>query len=392
MATDGQERAVLAAIRCLGDAGFMVTGAATSRAAPGLSSRRCAGELVVPDVAQDPRAFVEAIGAHLKLERHDAILPGTDISVYALSEHRDRLGAHVAHGLPAHETVLGVFDKERIAREAQRFELDPPESRVCGNAEEAVAAAGPMGYPVLVKPTRSVTVSGGRLIRPSTSLVFDQASLVRAQAKLGRCIIQRRISGPVTSYAAVATDDGVLAPVVSRYARTWPAAAGSASFSGTIPAPPRLHERVAGLIEALGWRGIFELELIERPDGGLGAIDLNPRVYGSMALALAAGSPLPAVWFSKLLGLPVPSTVARPGVFYRWSDADLRNLLWQVRQGRVGSALAAARPRRGVTHPYFELTDPAPGLIRALEMVQHAYQQRGGRTARPQAAAVSDVL
>ena len=74
MATDGQERAVLAAIRCLGDAGFTVTGAASSRPAPGLSSRRCTADLVVPDAAQDPRAFVEAIGAHLQVERHDAIM------------------------------------------------------------------------------------------------------------------------------------------------------------------------------------------------------------------------------------------------------------------------------------------------------------------------------
>ncbi len=229
-----------------------------------------------------------------------------------------------------------------------------------------------------MKSTRAVASAGdGRFVRPPTALVADERELAAAQEPLGRCIVQQRVDGRIVSYAAVATDGGLRGAVVSRYVRTWPPAAGSVSFSETIAAPPELHRRVAALIEALGWRGIFELELIERPDGGLGAIDLNPRPYGSMALAVAAGSPLPAIWCATVLGRPVPSAEARIGVRYRWEDADVRSLLARARSGETAAALAGLRPRHGVAHAYFQRTDPLPGFTRLAQMGRHVLAGRG---------------
>ena len=67
----------------------------------------------------------------------------------------------------------------------------------------------------------------------------------------------------------------------------------------------KLRSRVSALLTDLGWEGLFELELIEREDGGWHAIDMNPRPYGSMALAIGAGCNLPALWCRHLLGAPV---------------------------------------------------------------------------------------
>ena len=104
--------------------------------------------------------------------------------------------------------------------------------------------------------------------------------------------------------------------------------------------------------------------LVRRPDGSFASIDLNPRPYGSIALAIAGGADLPAIWAAWLLGEQRPYAVARAGLRYRWEDAELRRAVWELRHGNLGTAVEVARPRRHVVHPQFRWDDPGPLLAR----------------------------
>ena len=125
-----------------------------------------------------------------------------------------------------------------------------------------------------------------------------------------------------------------------------------------------------------------ELELIQADAPGereYVPIDLNPRPYGSLALASAAGAPLAAIWCDWLLGRgsrtarnrPVR---AQPGIRYRWEDGELRHMCQELRNGRRRSALAPLRPRRGVTHAHFQSSDPLPLIARGLYLCKRAAQ------------------
>jgi hypothetical protein len=121
---------------------------------------------------------------------------------------------------------------------------------------------------------------------------------------------------------------------------------------------------------------MFELELIETATGALVPIDLNPRSYGSMALAVDAGANLPAIWCDWLLKRDPRPACAGVGRRYRWEDADLRHLIWQLRHGNVLAAVQALRPWRGVVHPHFRLSDPLPLLARVLWLLSGKIQAR----------------
>ena len=230
---------------------------------------------------------------------------------------------------------------------------------------EAAAVARKLGFPVLVKPTRSVVERVGVRRQVGSVRVNDEGALAFAVGRLGdHCLIQRAEDGATLSFAGVFAEGRLLGEALSRYHRTWRPEAGNACFSETIEIPPELRGRVCGLLEDLGWVGLFELELIERQDTRWAAIDFNPRAYGSMALAIGAGANLPAVWCAQLLGQRPTAVQARPGVFYRWEDADLRNALWQLRRGHLRAMAGVLRVRRGVVHPFFEPGDPGP-LLRA---------------------------
>ncbi len=376
--TDAQERAVLAMIRCLAATDSRVTAVATTRTAPGLWSRGPERRRVAPDPRSSVDGFLAALERIAADGSQDVLLAGADASLLAISGNRERFAGRVELGLPAHDVVLRSLDKDALVAAAAQAGLPVPEGRVCQTTADALAAAAQLGYPAVVKPLRAVVEVDGSSRRWGSVVVGDPAGLEDAARRFGPCIVQRRVEGPVISVGGVMAGGRLLGAAASQYDRTWPVEGGNVSFSHTITPPTGLLERVAALVRALAWSGMFELELVGPADGALAAIDFNPRAYGSMSLAIAAGAPLPAIWCDWLLSgsAPTAPVIARAGVRYRWEDADARHLLWRARNGYGRRALRALWPGRGVTHAYFQLRDPLPALIRPLYVARIARERQ----------------
>jgi predicted ATP-grasp superfamily ATP-dependent carboligase len=369
LVTDAQDRPGIAAIRDLHASGYRVTAAGFAWWAPGLWSRDCSSRFVVPDPHEGVDAYVAGLERIVRRRRHEVLLAGTDETLFAVASRRERLEPHVSLGLPAPEVVARSLSKEHLAQAAGEADLPTPDGIVCNSYEEALAAARSFGFPVLVKGVNTITEREGRLVRFPTQLAQDESGLAAAQERIGRCIVQRRMEGNVAAFLGVATDEGLLGMVLNRYVRTWPPVAGMASFSETAVIPPWLAERVGSLVDLLGWRGIFQLQMIEDGDGRMWPIDFNPRLFGSMGIARAAGAPLSSLWCRWLLGERPSPRVGRPGATYRWEQGDARNIVWQLRNGDARGALASVRPKPGTTHPYFKASDPLPFVAQCGELV-----------------------
>jgi predicted ATP-grasp superfamily ATP-dependent carboligase len=100
-------------------------------------------------------------------------------------------------------------------------------------------------------------------------------------------------------------------------------------------------------------------------------IDFNPRIYGSLALAIAAGSNLPAIWADLVLGRPVSAPPYRIGVHYRAEEDDYRALAHAFRSGRRRDAVRGLLPRPRTVHAVFAARDPAPSIVTARKLFGH---------------------
>jgi predicted ATP-grasp superfamily ATP-dependent carboligase len=364
--TDAQERSVLASARGLAGEGFRVVAAASYRPAAAHWSRSCAERLLLPDCRADPEGF--AVGLRAALETgFDALVPGSEPSLTAVSSLRAWIDPLTEVGLAPHDALLRAINKDALASLAAGAGLPTPETIECATGEDVRRAVGELGYPAVLKPVR--TAAGATAVPRKALVAPDAAALIALLPLFGLpVLVQRYCDAPVISFAGVSAAGRLLAVAASRYRRTWFPRGGSASLSESISADRGLIERVEALVAAAQVQGIFELELLELGGGRYAAIDLNPRIYGSMALAIAAGANLPAIWVRWLLGESPAWREARPGVHYRWEDADLRHLVWQARRGDLRAALSVLQPRRRSAHAYFRLDDPAPFAARGLEL------------------------
>ncbi len=391
--TNAEERSVLAACRSLADAGYRVAAASHTALAAAQWSRACGHRVRLADPRRDAQVFVEQLRAELTRHPCAALIPGSDAALLAISRERERLPAATLTGFPPHAAVQRALSRPELAEAARAAGFAEVAGVPCADLPQALSAARELGYPVALKSAQAAHVQAGAVTGAAKGrLVRSEAELRREASDFhGALLLQPFVEGAPVSFAGVHAGERLLAIAVTRYIRMWPPDGGSVSFGETIAPPPELEQRVRELLTLLGWEGIFELELIHTEQGEFVPIDLNPRPYGSMALADAAGAPLAAIWCDWLLGRRASDAPrqtppmgaaeqplrARPGVRYRWEDGDLRHLAWQLRHRQPRAALAAARPHRNVVHAHLRRDDPAPLLARAAYLGKRMLPRRG---------------
>lgn len=373
--TDAEERAALAACRGLDNAGYRVCAVAHGRRAATHWSRSCAERVVLPDPRENVNGFVDGLDELLRSGSYAALIPGSDASLLAVSEHRERLERSTQLGLPSREAVRRSVDKRLLLEVAATAGLAPPPSRTCTDLESAETAASELSYPIVLKPAQSFLPVNGGLRQQGVVVVANAQALARAVPALTPLfIVQRFERARFLSCTGVFAGGRLLALTTSRVLRLWPPTAGMHTFSETVTAPNGLPDRVTELLAAIGWQGIFQLQMLEPADGRLSVIDLNPRVFASIALDAYAGANLAAVWCDWLLGHDPFPVVGRPARRYRWEEGDLCHLAWQLRHRRLRAAAAVTLPHRRVTHSWFRVTDPGPLVARSLNL---AFRSRG---------------
>jgi predicted ATP-grasp superfamily ATP-dependent carboligase len=370
LVTDGEERSALAALRALSRSNFQVTVVSKTRFGGSLWSRSCCARSLGPDPKLDGESFVRDLAKILERKPHSVLLPGSEASLLAISEHRSLIEPLVTLGLPPHDDVKRSLDKILLMREARAVGLDPPPNVACAEVAEAVGAARELGYPVVVKPERSLLSTTEGLRQRPIAVVHDEPALHKALASIDRPFLVQQFMQAAGRFSAagVMAGNGLLALAAARFDRTWPARAGAVAFGETVVPPSGLARKIELLLGRVGWSGIFELEYLELPHGRAAAIDLNPRVFGWLTLAVEAGANLPAVWCDWVLGRNPDVAIARPGVRYRWEEAELAHFFWQLRHGDMVAAARVARPRRHVVHAHFRMRDPAPLVAQTLRL------------------------
>jgi predicted ATP-grasp superfamily ATP-dependent carboligase len=315
LVTDSHERSVVAGIRGLGRAGVDVVAVGPGRVVAGALSRHASAGGLVPSPIGDPTGFAEAVVR--MADRHGPVVvyPGTEDSLEALLPVWDRLTLPY----PSAERLRALRDKRSLSS-AGEVGLATVETYARGRAAQLEGLSLPT--PCLVKSA----TPAGRMAHPHAAATpSDLQRILRTVPPAQELLVQELAPGPLTAVSLVLDrDHRVVARFQQRTVRTWPAAAGPSSLAVGVEPDEELIEQVAELLARQGFWGMAEVQLIGTARGPA-PIDVNPRFYGSLPLALASGVNLPAAWHAVATGGPPPAIAPyRTGVVYRWLDADLR--------------------------------------------------------------------
>ncbi len=364
--TDVNIRSAVAGLRALGRAGLETVALAPSRGGAGRLSRFATIRATGPDAVEDPAGFVASI-ARLASEHGPLVVyPGSEAAIDPLYAHAGSLGPSVTLPYSGWEALETLRDKRRLSGLAAEAGLSTPETFAEGTAAE-VRVAG-VRFPAAVKPVRPGGATGSALVVESAS---DLDRLLDGLPEDEPLLVQERSSGGLLALALVVGRDGSpVARIQQEATRTWPPDAGSSSLAVSVAPDEELVARAASMLASAGYWGFAQLQFVK--DGTVPKlIDVNPRFYGSLPLALASGVNLPAAWHSVVLDRPTgPPGAYREGVTYRWFEADLVAVL------RGSPRRLLRRAPRPIVGAWWAGEDPLPALALSVEAVRQRVRRR----------------
>jgi predicted ATP-grasp superfamily ATP-dependent carboligase len=360
--TGGEKLGVLAGVRALARAGYETWVTVSERGSYSARSRATAGTVEVPDPAFNPAGFVAAV-TQAAANLVATVLPGTDKDLIAFAEHASLVPKGLVVGAPPRATVERATDKSKLVAFASSAGLQMPRT-IAFHSEESQAVTAELGFPLVIKPLTSESRSADGILLHSTGrLARDEEGLSVALARLpgDRWLAQPYLEGSLYAVCGLAWRGQVVCSEHQIAARIWPRTGGNSAYATTIARHDELEEGVRRLVEIIGWEGIFQAQFIRHGTESY-LIDFNPRMYGSLALAVAAGLNLPALWVELMQGGNPNPGEYRVGVRYREEENDVRALTWLLMHGRLREAARGLVPHRGTVHAVFSGRDPCPLL------------------------------
>ena len=329
-------QAALACLQSFGRRGHAVTLVAWDKGGARVHGRSDhVTEIVYHAPSERPEDDVPWLLELIAVRGIDLVVPISDhdASVVALAAEAAAPGSRQAAALftPPPESLVLARDRTATVALCERLGIATPRSQAVevGQLRDVVSD---WGFPLFLK-AEGVAGLGVHEIR-------DMAGFERflATGPTGTLQVQEAIYGEFVDVTGVCRDGTVLESFCFRTDYEF-------SFSGTPPYAlrdenPVVAEYLVRIAQALNWTGGIDLDCLERSDGRLVVLEINPRLSGTINFALACGKDMPAGYLALRQGAPVAPIFEDTGAnLFASLEQETR---YRIRPGRQGRRRAKA--------------------------------------------------
>jgi carbamoylphosphate synthase large subunit len=227
---------------------------------------------------------------------------GIDL-VVPISDHDALLVARAKELFPSSNALIGsslaavaiTRSRNRTTELCRGLGIDTPRT-IFVTAENAKASARELGYPCFLKISGTIASQG----------VFEIASEAELGEKLALATnkemqLQAKVTGDFVDITGFALKGRVVESFAFRsdYVHS---RAGTPAYSYRVR-DERLDAMLAKIAHALQWTGGIDLDLLQRQDGSLVLLEINPRLSGTTVFAIKCGVDLPMYYVNAKLAI-----------------------------------------------------------------------------------------
>lgn len=359
---------------CLHDAGYEVV-AAMAKSRSTLRSSGLVNSVARFDASTyggDREALSVAMSLIVAEHEIDVVFPVDLPTIEALASGASHLLVPVV-ALPEPDVVASCHDKSRFAEVLSASDIaQPAEPVVIATASEI----DDLDPALFVTPRFVKQVDGDGGIGVARVDSIEELADHVASGRPGTApplLLQEFVPGHDIDCSFYAEGGEMLAfAVQTRVAQTDPTV--------TFVVDDRVSQTCGAIVEALGYDGLGHADLrIDDRDGRVVAIELNPRVWGSVHYALAAGVNFPALAVSRALRETEPSLDLELGPVTN-PDVDLKTCL----KALVGMRISAPESLNGPEQRMFLAKHLDPWALLALQARSRLWRLKQGFGSRRQ--------
>lgn len=341
---DDDVRVFLAVVRSLGRRGLEVHAAPANFASPALRSRFISVIHRIPPYLAAPDSWVQSMRELIQEHDFRLVIPCSDTMVAILNRHADALGRHRL-AIVEPETIELFTDKHATRTLAQEIGIPVARGRLLSAHEYADDLATEFGLPLILKPRSSATAADVQ--KRYAQSIADRSALAEALpgAVAGGFLCEAYFPGTGVGLSVLARQGRIVRAFQHR--RLAEAIEGGSSKRIGEEIDPDLLARVEAMAAAARLDGVAMFEFRQDPATREAVLlEVNPRFWGSLPLALASGADFPAALYDQIVHGSAPAwSAVRLGVEKRDLAGEYDRLLRRLStiENRVSKLNIAAR-------------------------------------------------
>jgi protein-tyrosine-phosphatase/predicted ATP-grasp superfamily ATP-dependent carboligase len=289
---DGHSRAALETLQSLGRAGVQVDLAAETSDCLAMYSRYVSRKLQQP--SQERAAEFQAwLREQDELRNYTLIVPATEVSLLGLRQLDENDPLRRKAIIPGDEALDVALDKEKTWRLAHQLGVPTPAGILFSTLSEIGRA---QNLPLVLKPTHSKVMVDGVLRTLAVAVVKNESE---RQEQLRRWLPvtpvqeQEYISGRGVGVEFLFNRSKKIWHFAHERVHEYPLTGGASSYRRSINPPLAMLHDAEKLLTALNWHGVAMVEFKMNANGQHWLMEINPRLWGSLALSIDSGVDFP---------------------------------------------------------------------------------------------------
>ncbi|WP_114575817.1 carboxylate--amine ligase [Saliphagus sp. LR7] len=379
-----------ASVRSLGKQGVRTIAAVDDPDLGTSASRYCDDSVLIPPPSDLP-AYRDALLALAARPDVRTIVPHRPQDPYLLSRYREEFERYIDVTVPPFETLRAVHDRKRLADVAESAGVAVPETRLLTAVDDW------RGDRIVKSRYNLLTEAYLDDLEPGESRIAKSIEHVPAGERpdvdgllstMGHePIVQEYVSGTEYLFGALYDEGRPLGTFQHRQIRGDSYTGSGGVFRESVDIP-ELEAAGQAIFDELDWHGLACIEYVRDETGEFSLVEINPRMWQSLACATRAGSEFPWWYWLSVTGRTDGIDAGyEPGVGTHYLYGEVEHLV-SVR--RKESALverpsllarAAEIGRSCCEVPAFDMLhpdDPRPVARQARTELERAIRRRVG--------------
>ena len=304
----GAWQSALACIQSYGRQGHVVSTLPTIFPSPNYASGFVKETLRLQEKQLDQR--VRELMLLMEQKSIDLVVPISDDDAVLVARAQQLFPDSTAFVSSPLDSVMITRSRNMTTRVCRSLKIDTPRTLFVTHGD-AIDGASELGFPCFLKLSGTVSSNGVFKILDKTQLSERLAS-ISPETEMQ---LQTAVDGDFIGITGFASQGRVLESFVFRadYAHS---RGGTPAYTHRLR-DKRLNEILSRLTQALQWNGGIDLDFLQRKDGSLALLEINPRFSGTTVFPFKLGMDFPMYYVNAHKGI-VETPLRRRG----HSDAE----------------------------------------------------------------------
>jgi glycosyltransferase involved in cell wall biosynthesis/predicted ATP-grasp superfamily ATP-dependent carboligase len=346
---DGELRASLAVIRSLGKRNFEIIASSHLPNAISGASKYTNIFLHSPSIVAGEGPFITWLKSVVIHFKPKFLLPIAGSTLELVLRHEIWFREHTILPFPSYNQFTQANNKQTVLEMASSLNITHPKTfafKSDSDISEGVLrkALGNFTYPLCLKPAISDYFANGRLIKLRASYPENELEIINAVKDIKKLyhsiplLLQEKISGHAVGVFVLVFKGEIKALFSHRRILEKPPSGGVSVLSESIPIGERELAATRELCKHINWSGALMVEFKVDASGTPYLMEINPRFWGSLQLAVDCGIDFPYL-LCKLYNEQeaIQHTKYTHGLRLRWILGTLDHLIISIKNSPVNA-------------------------------------------------------